>query len=245
MSPSWFRYAAPGRSYALAGRIAPWASAAAAVLFAGGSYLALFVAPADFQQGDAYRVLFLHAPAAWMSMLLYVLMAAYAMLGWVFSLRVSAMMAASLATTGTIFTLLALATGALWGRPAWGTWWVWDARTTSTVILLFLYAGVLALRSAVDDRRRADRAAAVLAVVGVVNVPIIYFSVQWWSTLHQGASIRLGASPSIAGSMLWPFAVLTAACWLYAIGIALYRLRCELLEREPLAALTDHGLERK
>lgn len=233
----WLRFASPGRSYRLAGMLIPWTAVPAAVLFAVGVYLGLFVAPTDFQQGDAYRVLFLHVPAAWLGMLLYVLMALYAGTGWVLNLRVSSMMAASIAATGAIFTCLALVTGSLWGRPAWGTWWVWDARTTSTLILLFLYLGFISLQSAIEDPKRADRAGAVLALVGVVNVPIIYFSVEWWSTLHQGATLRIIDGPTIPGSMLMPLLVMTAACWLYAIAIVLARLRCVILEREPQALI--------
>jgi heme exporter protein C len=149
------------------------------------------------------------------------------------------MMASSLAVTGTLFTGLALATGALWGQPTWGTWWVWDARTISTVILLFLYIGFLSLQAAIDDPVRADRAGAVLALVGVVNVPIIYFSVQWWNTLHQGASIRIGGETTMASSMLVSLVVMVAACWLYSIAVVLARVRCLIREREPQGALSE------
>jgi heme exporter protein C len=229
----WYKYASPGNLYRLAGHLIPWCAVAAGILFTVGLYLGLFVAPADFQQGDAYRVLFVHVPAAWMGMLLYVLLAFYAAVGWVFNTRVSSMMASALSITGAMFTFLSLITGSLWGRPTWGTWWVWDARTTSTLILLFLYIGFISLHSAIDDPRRADRAAAVLALVGVVNVPIIYFSVQWWSTLHQGATIRIVNKTTMAGSMLAPLIVMIAACWLYSIAVVLVRLRCLILEREP------------
>jgi heme exporter protein C len=229
----WPRYASPVQLYRLAGRLIPWFAVPASILFAIGLYLGLFVAPADFQQGDAYRVLFVHVPAAWMGMLLYLLLAFYAAVGWVFNARAASMMASSLSITGAIFTSLSLATGSLWGRPTWGTWWVWDARTTSTLILLFLYIGFISLESAIEDPRRADRAVALLALVGVVNVPIIYFSVQWWSTLHQGATIRIVRATTMDGSMLVPLLVMIAACWLYAIAIVLARLRCLILEREP------------
>jgi heme exporter protein C len=144
------------------------------------------------------------------------------------------MMASSLAVTGAMFTALALITGSLWGRPTWGTWWVWDARTTSTLILLFLYIGFISLRSAIDDPKRADRAGGVLAVVGVVNVPIIYFSVEWWSTLHQGATIRLTGDTSMAGSMLAPMLVMIAAIWLYSVAVVLMRLQTVIRERESV-----------
>jgi heme exporter protein C len=233
----WYKYASPGNLYRLAGRLIPWFGVPAGILFAVGIYLGLFVAPADFQQGDAYRVLFVHVPAAWMGMFLYVLLAFYAAAGWVFNTRASSMMAASLSSTGAMFTFLALVTGSLWGRPTWGAWWVWDARTTSTLILLFLYVGFIFLQSAIQDSKRADRAGAVLALVGVVNVPIIYFSVQWWSTLHQGATIRIVDRTTMAGSMLAPLVIMIAACWSYSIAIVLFRLRCLILEREPVVAM--------
>ncbi len=236
MTTRLYRYASPGHAYRLAGRLVPWFAVPAAVLLAIGLYRGLAVAPTDFQQGDAYRVLFVHVPAAWLGMLLYVLLACYAALGWAFRARIASMMASSLAVTGAMFTALTLIAGSLWGRPTWGTWWVWDARTTSTLILLFLYIGFISLRSAIDDPRRADRAAAVLALVGVVNVPIIYFSVEWWNTLHQGATIRLTGETTMAGSMLTPLLMMSAACWLYSVAVVLVRLRITIREREPLAA---------
>ncbi len=235
----WYKYASPPNLYRLAGRLVPWLAAAAGMLFAIGLFLGLFLAPADFQQGDAYRVLFVHVPTAWLSMLLYVLLAFYAAVGWIFNARASAMMASSLSITGATFTWLALATGSLWGRPTWGTWWVWDARTTSTLILLFLYVGFISLQSAIEDRTRADRAGALIALVGVVNVPIIYFSVQWWNTLHQGATIRIVKETSMAGPMLTPLLVMSAACWLYSIAIVLVRLRCLIREREPIGTIPE------
>ena len=155
-------------------------------------------APTDATQGDSYRIIFIHVPAAWMSMLLYVVMAFWAAIGWAFNARLASIVARAIAPTGAMFTFLALWTGALWGKPTWGTWWVWDARLTSELILLFLYAGYIALVSAIDDTRRADRAGALLAIVGSVNVPIIYFSVIWWNTLHQGASVSVTAAPKMA-----------------------------------------------
>ena len=163
----------------------------------------------------------------------------HAALGWVLKTRASSMMASSLSTTGAMFTFLALVTGALWGQPTWGTWWVWDARTTSTLILLFLYVGFISLQSALDEETRADHAGAVLALVGVVNVPIIYFSVQWWSTLHQGATIRIAGDTTMAGSMLAPLLIMIAACWLYSVAVVLVRVRYLIREREPLGATTS------
>ena len=197
-APLWLRYASPQAFYPLAGALIPWFASLAAVLCAAGLYIAFFVAPTDFQQGEAYRVIFIHVPAAWMSMFLYVVMAFWAGLGLVLNTRLSGMMASAIAPTGAIFTFIALWSGALWGKPTWGTWWVWDARLTSELILLFLYFGFIALKAAIPDVRRADRAGAILALVGVVNVPIIYFSVQWWNTLHQGASVSLTRAPAMA-----------------------------------------------
>src|SRR6266545_3448123 len=202
---NWYKYASPAAFYPLAGKLIPWFAIPAAILFVVGLYVGFFVAPTYFQQGDVYRIIFIHVPAAWMGMFLYVLMALYAGIGWAFNARLASMMATAISTTGAIFTFIALATGSLWGRPAWGVWWVWDARMTSTLILLFLYIGFISLQSSIDDPRRADRAGAVLAVVGVINVPIIYFSVQWWNTLHQGATIRIANKPTMAPSMLAVF----------------------------------------
>jgi len=229
---NWFKYASPSAFFPLAGMLAPWFFAAAALLAIAGLYLGFFVAPTDFQQGEAYRIIFIHVPAAWMSMLIYVVMAFWAGIGLAFNTRLSSMMATALAPTGALMTFIALWTGALWGKPMWGAWWVWDARLTSELILLFLYLGFISLQAAIDDPRRADKAGAVIALVGVVNVPIIYFSVQWWNTLHQGASVSLTRSPSMAATMLTGMLVMTLAFWMYAIAVALLRVRCIILERE-------------
>jgi heme exporter protein C len=227
-----FRYAAPAEFYRLAGRAIPLVGLLAAVLAAVGLYISFFVAPTDAQQGDAYRIMFIHVPAAWMGMFIYLVMAFWAALGVVFNTRMSAIMASALAPTGALMSFLALWTGALWGRPAWGAYWVWDARMTSTLILLFLYMGFMALHSAIEDTRRADRAAGLLAIVGVVNVPIIYFSVQWWNSLHQGSSITLGRAPTIAAPMLAAMLIMALAFWAYCIAAALTRARAIVLERE-------------
>jgi len=233
---NWFKYASPPAFYPLAGKMAPWFLALAALLGAAGLYIGFFAAPTDFQQGDSYRIIFIHVPAAWMSMLIYVVMAFWAGLGLAFNTRLSSMMAHALAPTGALMTFIALWTGALWGKPTWGTWWVWDARLTSELILLFLYIGYMSLAAAIDDPRKADKASAVLALVGVVNVPIIYFSVQWWNTLHQGASVSITRSPSMAAIMLWGMLVMVFAFWSYCIGAVLMRVRHIILERERHAA---------
>ncbi len=207
------RFAAPPEFYRLAGRLIPWFGSAAALLAAAALYLGFFVAPTDFQQGEVYRIIFIHVPAAWMAMFIYAVMAFWAGFGMAFNTRMSW-------------------TGALWGRPTWGAYWAWDGRMTSTLILLFLYIGFMALHGAIDDPRRADRAAGVLALVGVVNLPIIYFSVQWWNSLHQGASVSLTRAPSMAVTMLEAMFVMTLAFWMYSIAASLARARAILLERE-------------
>ena len=229
---NWFHFSSPATFYGLAGKLVPWFGAAAAVLTAIGLYIGLVVAPTDFQQGDAYRIIFLHVPAAWMSMFLYVVMAFWSALALGYNTRLSAMMAQAIAPTGALMTLIALTSGAFWGRPTWGTYWAWDARMTSTLILLFLYLGVIALRNAIEDPRRADRACALLTLVGAINVPIIYFSVQWWNTLHQGSSISLTAAPKMAMMMVAGILVMTAAAWCYTIAISLSRVQAIIVERE-------------
>ncbi len=231
MAINWFKYSAPSTFYGLAGKMVPWFAWSAAILFVVGLYLGFFVAPTDVTQGEAYRIIYIHVPVAILSMLIYLIMAGYAALGLIFNTRLSAMMASALAPTGALFAFLSLFTGALWGKPMWGTYWVWDARLTSSLILLFLYLGFIALHAAIDDPRRADRAAALLAIIGAINVPIIYFSVEWWNTLHQGASIKFtGTSMHIA--MQQALFTMLLACWLYAIAVALVRVRSIILERE-------------
>src|SRR6266852_6523519 len=229
---NWYKYAAPANFYPLAGKMIPWFAISAALLFLIGLYMSFFVAPTDYQQHDAYRIIFIHVPAAWMGMFLYVLLALYAGVGWAFNARLASMMATAIAPTGAIFTFISLVTGSLWGRPAWGVWWVWDARLTSTLILMFLYIGFISLQSSIDDARRADRAGAVLALVGVINIPIIYFSVKWWNTLHQGASVSLTKAPTVAATMLTGMVVMVFGFWFYSIAAALTRARCIMLERE-------------
>jgi heme exporter protein C len=237
-----YKYASPSAFYPLAGKLVPWFAIPAVILFAAGLYVGFFVAPARAgEQNQVYHIIFIHVAAAWMGMFLYVLMAIYAGIGWAFNARLASMMASSLAITGALFTLISLVTGSLWGKPTWGTWWAWDARITSTLILLFLYIGFISLQAAIDDPRRADRAGAVLALVGVINVPIIYFSVQWWNTLHQGATIRLLEKPQMTGPMLAAMFIMLGACWLYSIAVVLVRLRCIILERERNAAWVAEG----
>jgi len=238
MATPWFKYSSPASFYPLAGKMIPWSGAAAAVLAVAGLVIGLVVAPTDATQSDAYRIIFIHVPAAWMSMFLYVVMAAWSAAALGFNTRLSAMMAQAIAPTGALMTFIALWTGALWGRPTWGTYWACDARMTSELILLFLYFGIIALRNAIDDDRRADRACGVLALVGVVNIPIIYFSVQWWNTLHQGSSVSMVAAPKMAMIMLAGMLVMAIAVWFYSIAVVLMRVRCIILERERGVAWT-------
>ena len=240
---NWFKFASPQAFYFLAGRLWPWFAALAAVLLLAGLWVAFFVAPIDAQQGQGYRIIFVHVPASQMSMLIYIVMAGWAGLGLAFNTRLSGMMASALAPTGAIFAFLSLVTGALWGKPMWGTWWVWDARLTSELILLFLYLGFLALQSSIDEPRRADKACAVLALVGVVNVPIIYFSVKWWNTLHQGASVSLTSAPSMASTMLTGMLLMVLAFWMYSIAAALARVRNIILDRERHTEWVQHAVE--
>jgi heme exporter protein C len=228
---NWYRFASPQAFYPLAGRMIPWFWALAAIFGVAGLATGFLALPGDAQQGEGYRIIFLHVPASWMSMLIYLAMAFWAGLGLAFDFRLAGMMARALAPTGAMFAFLSLWTGSLWGKPMWGAWWAWDARITSELILLFLYVGFIALQSAIEDPRRADRAGAILALVGVVNVPIIYFSVTWWNTLHQGSSVN-PAKSSMGATMLWGLLSCALACWMYAVAVSLMRLRRIMLERE-------------
>lgn len=227
----WRQLASPPIFYGWAGRLWPWMAALALLLAACGLWLGFAVAPTDHQQGEVYRIIFLHVPAAWMSMFIYLVAAVHAALGLVWRTRLSPLLCRALAPTGAMFTVLALWTGAAWGKPTWGAWWVWDARLTSELILLFLYLGYLGVVSALEDTERADTAGAIVLLAGVVNIPIIYFSVQWWSTLHQGASIRIDAAPSMTHTMLAGMLVMALACWAYTAAVALLRTRCLIAER--------------
>ena len=239
---NWFKYASPKTFYPLAGKLIPWCAAGAAILIAYGLYLGLLVAPTDFQQGEGYRIIFVHVPAAWFSMFLYLLMAMYAGMGLVFNAKLSYMMATAIAPTGAMFTLVALVTGSLWGKPMWGAWWVWDARLTSELILLFLYIGYFSLQSAIDDKNRADKASAVLALVGAINVPIIYFSVKWWNTLHQGSTVSLTTAPAMVAIMLQGMLIMAIGFWLYSVAVILMRVRSEIVERENKTMMFKQGV---
>ena len=228
---NWFKYSAPTTFYGLAGKLVPWFAVSAAILFVTGLYFGFYVAPTDATQGEFYRIMFIHVPASILSMFLYLVMAGYAALGLIFNTRLSSMMASAIAPTGALFAFISLWTGALWGKPMWGAWWLWDARMTSELILLFLYLGFIALHASIDDPRRADRAAALLAIVGSVNVPIIYFSVRWWNTLHQGSTIKFSGT-TMHNAMQQALLVMMLACWMYAMAVVLARVRSIILERE-------------
>ena len=197
-----------------------------------GLYGGLFLAPADYQQGESYRIIFIHVPAAWMSLFIYVVMAFCGVVIMVWRMKLAEVVLISSAPIGASFTFLALATGSLWGKPMWGTWWVWDARLTSELILLFLYLGVIGLHSAIDDKRVASRAVAILAIVGVVNIPIIHYSVEWWNSLHQGPTVTKFDKPSIHWSMLIPLLLMALAFQVYYVLSLFQRCRAELLQRE-------------
>lgn len=231
LGPRWTRFASPPQFLALCRRLLPLLWSVAALLGTLGLALGLFAAPTDAQQGEVYRILFIHVPAAWIGMVCYLAMAFWAGVGLAFNTRPAFLLMRALAPTGAAFTALCLCSGALWGQPTWGTWWVWDARLTSMLLLLFLYFGFLALVAAIDDPRRADRAGAVLALAGAVNVPVIYGSVLWWNTLHQGASITPRGA-SMAPAMLWALLACSLGLWAYAAAAVLSRARTLVLERE-------------
>lgn len=226
------QFVSPKTFYPLSRLLIPWLAAATGLLLIVGVYLALFVAPPDYQQGESVRIMFVHVPAAWMSMFVYMAMAVAGAIGLIWNIKLAEVFAGEAAPIGASFTLLALVTGSLWGKPMWGTWWAWDARITSELILLFLYLGVMALRASIDESKRAARASAILTLVGVVNIPIIHFSVEWWNTLHQPASVSKIGAPSIHPSMLAPLLIMAVAFTLFFFTVALMRMRYEILERE-------------
>src|ERR1700734_470778 len=236
MAWTWFhRLGSPPYIYGLAARLTPWFGWPAALLILGGLYGGLVLSPPDYQQGDGFRILYVHAPSAWMSLMVYTTMAVSAAVGLIWRMKVARAVAASCAPIGASFTVAALVTGSLWGRPMWGTYWEWDPRLTSELILLFLYLGYMALRSAIDDVQRADRASALLAVVGVVNVPIIHYSVLWWNSLHQAPSVMKFGRPTMPAAMLVPLLIMLAGFTLLFVYLLLVRLRGEILRRERSA----------
>ena len=233
MNWTWFhKLGSPPYVYRLAAGMAPWLYALAFICIGYGVLAGLFWAPPDYQQGDAFRIIYVHAPSAWMSLSAYTTMALAGAVALVWRIKIGHAVAAACAPIGASFTVAALVTGSLWGRPMWGTYWAWDPRLTSELILLFLYFGVLSLRQAFDDPARGDRAAAVLAIVGVVNVPIIHYSVQWWNSLHQGATVAKFAKPSMPPSMLLPLLSVLLGFMLFFGAVLCIRLMAEVLNRE-------------
>jgi len=234
---TWFhKLSSPPHFYRIAGKMIPWFAIPAALCLAYGLYAGLVLAPADYQQGGAFRIIYVHAPAAWLSLMCYTVMAVAAAVGLVWRIKLAHALAAATAPIGASFAFLCLATGSIWGRPMWGTWWTWDARLTSQLILLFLYLGYIALRSAYDDLSKADRASAVLAIVGIVNVPIIHFSVTWWNSLHQGSTVIRRGGPAMPPSMLIPLLVCFLGFTLLYAALASIRVRAEVLRRERHAS---------
>ncbi len=233
MTFTWLhRLGSPPYVYGLARRLAPWCAAAAVLLLLAGLWGGLVLAPPDYQQGDGFRIIYVHAPSAWLSLMVYSTMALAAAVGLIWRIKVAHAVAAACAPIGASFTAAALVTGALWGRPMWGTYWQWDPRLTSELILFFLYLGYMGLRTSIEDTQRADRASAVLAVVGVVNVPIIHYSVTWWNSLHQAPSVMRLAKPTMAPSMLVPLLIMFLAFTLFFGAMLLMRLQAEILRRE-------------
>jgi len=226
------RFANPAIFLAYASRISPWAGAVALALLALGTWLGLFVAPADYQQGETVRIMFVHVPAAWMAMACYGVMAASSATGLIWNHPLAHACAKQTAPIGAVFTFMALVTGSLWGKPMWGAWWVWDARLTSVLILLFLYLGYISLWYAIEEPVRAAKAAAILALVGAVNLPVIKFSVDWWNTLHQPASVMRIAGPAIHSSILTPLLVMGAGFAVFYLWLLLIRMRSEILARQ-------------
>ncbi len=226
------QFGSPRYFYQTSHALARWSAIVATICFIGGLYGGLVLAPADYQQGDSFRIIYIHVPAAWMSLLVYMIMAIAGGIGLIWHIKIADVIARSSAPLGASFTFIALATGSIWGKPMWGTWWVWDARLTSELILLFLYLGYIALQSAFADPRTAARAGAILALVGVVNIPIIHYSVEWWSTLHQGPTISKFGAPSIHIEMLIPLLLMTLAFKTFFISLLLIRARSEIIELE-------------
>lgn len=227
-----YKLGSPPYFYSLSGKLLPWLSGICFILFATGLYGGLVLAPADYQQGDSFRIIYIHVPAAWLSLFVYMVMAFSGAMALIWRIKIAEIILINSAHIGAVFTFLALVTGSIWGKPMWGTWWVWDARLTSELLLLFLYLGVISLYGAIEDKRKAARAVAILALVGVVNIPIIHYSVEWWSTLHQGPTVTKFDKPSIDIRMFVPLILMAFAYkFLYAI-VVLLRARNDLLWRE-------------
>ncbi len=227
-------YADPERAFNLSGKLLPWFAMLAISLVGVGSVWGLVFAPVDYQMGDSYRIIFIHVPAASMSMAAYMAMATSAFIGLVWQIKTADWAAAAIAPIGAVITLIALVTGATWGKPMWGTWWVWDARLTAELVLLFLYLGVIALYASFEDKVLAARAAGILSIVGVINIPIIKYSVEWWSSLHQPSTINLTEKSSMPSEMLYPLLINILGFGLMIGAITLVRFRSEILARNSM-----------
>jgi len=227
-----YKLGSPPYFYHLSSKLLPWFSGICIILFATGLFGGLVLAPADYQQGDSFRIIYIHVPAAWMSLFVYMVMAFSGAMALIWRIKIAEIMLINSAHIGAVFTFLALVTGSIWGKPMWGTWWVWDARLTSELLLLFLYLGVIALYGAIEDQRKAARAVAILALVGVVNIPIIHYSVEWWSTLHQGPTVTKFDKPSIDIRMFVPLILMAFAFKFFYGVVVLLRARNDLLWRE-------------
>ena len=226
------KYSSPKYFYDVSMPISWWSAVICVILLLAGLYGGLVYAPPDYQQGDGFRIIYIHVPSAWMSLFIYMIMAGAGATSLIWHVKIADVVARSSAPLGASFTFLTLVSGSIWGKPMWGTWWVWDARLTSELILLFLYLGYIALQSAFSDRRVAARAGAILALVGVINIPIIHYSVEWWSTLHQGPTVTKLSAPSIDASMLIPLLFMALAFMAYYLSVMLVRARSEILEYE-------------
>ena len=227
-----YKLGSPPYFYALSGKLLPWLTGICFILFATGLYGGLVLAPADYQQGDSFRIIYIHVPAAWLSLFVYMVMAFSGAMALIWRIKIAEIILINSAHIGAVFTFLALVTGSIWGKPMWGTWWVWDARLTSELLLLFLYLGVISLYGAIEDKRKAARAVAILALVGVVNIPIIHYSVEWWSTLHQGPTVTKFDKPSIDIRMFVPLILMAFAYKFFYAIVVLLRARNDLLWRE-------------
>jgi len=227
-----YKLGSPPYFYALSGKLLPWLTGICFILFATGLYGGLVLAPADYQQGDSFRIIYIHVPAAWLSLFVYMVMAFSGAMALIWRIKIAEIILINSAHIGAVFTFLALVTGSIWGKPMWGTWWVWDARLTSELLLLFLYLGIISLYGAIDDKRKAARAVAILALVGVVNIPIIHYSVEWWSTLHQGPTVTKFDKPSIDIRMFVPLILMAFAYKFFYVIVVLLRARNDLLWRE-------------
>jgi len=241
----YHRMASPPHFYSFTDKLLPWLVAICVLLLVSGLYLGLYVAPTDYQQGDSYRIIYVHVPAAWMSLFIYMVMAVSGGIGLIWRMKIADVVAISSAPIGASFTFIALVTGSLWGKPMWGTWWVWDARLTSELILLFLYLGVISLYGAIEDKRTASRAISILALVGVVNIPIIHYSVEWWNTLHQGPTVTKLDKPSIHVDMLIPLLLMAIAFKFYYAIAMLLVAKVEILKREQNTQWVKKLLEEK